>query len=396
MTEPVFRTFCHISEYNELGYANLHRLVAGSKPLVLWAPSSAMLRAHSSIPVDEFLVLLREGLVRVAGRERWLLDRRYRDLRAQRWAAAAWDDEIDGAIYRTYIEDLHVTDPGARRVIVADDEPGQSWAERTLASDPGQVDFWREVLDRPDVAEYVPGGTLEAIEREGMDPEAATLRILRDARNHGQAVRDTGAEVPFLLSRADTRFLEILSATRFAGAQRQDVAGLLRAASTDALAAQLLEVLRRLDESRDDHSVLPFIRRKGHDELIDWLVTFKTMVEGGSTIDQHALLRDLALRVRQSRRTGFSKSFDGSIAAAMTMIGAVGVTGSAVQLAQEQSLLNILGVAVEGALALTNSVRALGMVEGSYDGVQWPYLFTHGRQATRKTRAMLLDHLAAR
>lgn len=68
MTESVFRTFCHISEYNEFGYANLHRLVAGSKPLVLWAPSSAMFRAHSSVPVDDFLTLLSEGLVRIAGR----------------------------------------------------------------------------------------------------------------------------------------------------------------------------------------------------------------------------------------------------------------------------------------------------------------------------------------
>ena len=50
-------------------------------------------------------------------------------------------------------------------------------AERTLSADPGQVAFWQEVLSRPDVEDYVPGGTLEAIERERMDAETATLRI---------------------------------------------------------------------------------------------------------------------------------------------------------------------------------------------------------------------------
>lgn len=41
---PVLPTFCHVSELGALGYGNLHRMLAMSRPLNLWAPSSVLLR----------------------------------------------------------------------------------------------------------------------------------------------------------------------------------------------------------------------------------------------------------------------------------------------------------------------------------------------------------------
>jgi hypothetical protein len=41
--EETFRSFCHINEYGEKGYRHLHRMIAASSPLVLWAPSSVLL-----------------------------------------------------------------------------------------------------------------------------------------------------------------------------------------------------------------------------------------------------------------------------------------------------------------------------------------------------------------
>ena len=38
MTESgLFPTFCHIGEYDEAGYRMLHRMLAMSQPLILWA-----------------------------------------------------------------------------------------------------------------------------------------------------------------------------------------------------------------------------------------------------------------------------------------------------------------------------------------------------------------------
>jgi hypothetical protein len=394
MSEVGFRTFCHISDYKAAGYANLHRLIAGSKPLVLWAPSSVMFREHSSVPVKDFLHLLEQGHVRIVGREKWLLERGCREMRASEWAAAAWDDEFDGAIYRTYIRDLHV--PAAeKRVIIAEDEPGQVWAERTLSADPGQVDFWQRVLDRPDAEDFVPGGTLEAITRERMDAETATLRILRDARNHGQAVKDADAEVPFLLSRTDTRFLDILTDGRLGPAGAPTMLPPARPASTDTLAAQLLGVLERLDECRDHPSLPEFIAGGGHRELIEWLVTYKLMIENGSTIDGDALMRDLAQQIRQAGRGGFGKAFEGRHARLMTLVGAVAAAGATVQLAQERSVLNVLGVACEAMTLGGAAAGAYGFVAGSYDGPQWPYLFSNGTKPSRRSRKVMMDLFAA-
>lgn len=394
MSEAGFRAFCHISDYNAVGYANLHRLIAGSKPLVLWAPSSVMFREHSSVPVSDFLLLLEKRQVRIVGREQWLLDSRYRESRARKWAAAAWDDEIDGAIHRAYIQDLHLP-PAEKRVIIAEDESGQGWAERTLSADPGQVDFWQGVLGRPDVEDYVPGGTLEAITRERMDPETATLRILRDARNHGQAVNDADAEAPFLLSRTDTRFLDILTDGRFGPAGAPTALPAARSASMDALAEQLLGVLARLDEYRDHPSLPRFIGGDGHRELIEWFVTYKQMIQNGSTIDDNALMRDLAQKIRQAERGGFGKAFEGTFARLMTVVTAVGATGAAVQVGQDQNPLNIIGVACEAMALGGAAASAYGLVAGSYDGPQWPYLFSDGTKPNRQSRKAMLDIFAA-
>jgi len=394
MSEVAFRTFCHVSDYRAAGYASLHRLIAGSKPLVLWAPSSVMLRAHSSVPVDDFLHLLEHGHVRIIGREQWLLDRGYREMRARTWDTAAWDDEIDGAIHRAYIRDLHL--PAAeKRVIIAGDEPGQAWAEQALSADPGQVDFWQEVLARPDVEDYVPGGTLEAITREQMDAETATLRILRDARNHGQAVNDADAEVPFLLSRTDTRFLDILTDGRLGPGGVPATLPSSRSASTDGLAEQLLGVLARLDECRDQPSLPKFMAGNGHKELIEWLASYKSLIQNGSTIDDNALMRDLAHELRRARRGGPGKALEDRYARLMTVVGAVAAAGTTVQLVQEQSPLNILGVACEAIALGGTAARAYGFVAGSYDGPQWPYLFSNGTKPSRRSRTAMVDLFAA-
>jgi hypothetical protein len=260
------------------------------------------------------------------------------------------------------------------------------------------------VIDGADVEDRIPSGTLEAIRTEEMSPEAATIRILRDARNHGQAVQDSLAETPFLLSRSDTRFLGILTDVRFAargqqidgspavGASNQNQTAL----ATDALAAQLLEILRRLDECSNDHSLMPFIRRGGHGEMIAWLVRLKAQIEGGCIFDEQALLRDLVLQVTQAKHQGLRDMFSGGLGVAMTAVGAAGVANTITQAVQDaNNLLNILGVALEAMLAGHGTLKAMGYVEGSFGGPQWPYLYTAGSKANRVRKRQLIDNLSA-
>ena len=78
-TDAAFPTFCHISEYNEAGYRLLHRMLAMSQPLILWAPTSAGLEHEQCrIPPPKFIRYVEEGRIRVFGREPWLTSRVFR------------------------------------------------------------------------------------------------------------------------------------------------------------------------------------------------------------------------------------------------------------------------------------------------------------------------------
>jgi hypothetical protein len=45
--QPLFSTFCHISQYGDTGYRVLPRMIAMSRPS-LWSPSSVILNSGSS------------------------------------------------------------------------------------------------------------------------------------------------------------------------------------------------------------------------------------------------------------------------------------------------------------------------------------------------------------
>jgi hypothetical protein len=393
------RTFCHINDYDEQGYRNLHRLVAGSLPLVLWAPSSALFRSHGSIPVDYYLKLIEEGKIRIIGREEWLLDPAWRNS-PSRWEGAAWDKKIDDAIYRIYINDLHVTDNRQKRVIVAHKEPGKKWAEDAIEAEPELVTFWRGILESPDADDRVPPGTLQAIRKGRLDPLSATTRILRDASNHGQAVVDSLAETPFLLSHADREFLKILDDARYADRSRPDATDLIPQQrlrsddpTTDALTTQLLEILERLDDCRGEHSLRAFIQRGGQQELVNWLVEIKSEYAAGGVLNEGALARSLALKIRHSKRSGVRDLFDGFSATGLTAVGAGGLVNTAVQVIDDPSISNILGVAISALTLGTGALRMMGYVERSYNGPHWPYLYTYGKKANRDRRRKLIDNL---
>jgi hypothetical protein len=53
-----------------------------------------------------------------------------------------------------------------------------------------------------------------------------------------------------------------------------------------------------------------------------------------------------------------------------------------------------LGLTCEALLVGTGTLKAMGYVEGSFDGPQWPYLYTSGRKAAVGRRKQLLDHLS--
>lgn len=401
MMDTEFRTFCHINDYGEYGYRRLHRLVASSKPVLLWSPSSVLLRSRSSISARDYVRLIENGAIRIIGREDWLLDSHARNL--HRWEGASWDNYIDEAIRRIYIWDLYEPDFRKKRVIVTENEPGQEWAEAAIDGNSAQIDFWQDILKSEDVAGRIPPATLEAIREQGLDPEAAAIRILRDARNHGQAIQDARADTPFLLSPTDAQFLEILAKAH--SIHRSEDPTMSTAAAepepdrtldvTNMLAAQLMDILEQLDDCRGRRGLTQFFKH-GHEELVAWLIELKVYFSGHHPVTaENELLQALVFKLRQSKRDGLRTAlFDGAPALLLTGLGAASATNDIVQTMGDGSLQNLLGLAFDALLLGLGTLKTLGFVEGAYEAPHWPYLYTYGKKANRRRRRCLLDNLS--
>ncbi len=171
-----FRTFCHLSEYGEEGYAQLHRMLAASAPLVLWAPSTSLLQSRDCLvqPMG-FLHYVERGDIRVIGRERWLTSSRYRN--AHSWPGAAWNAEVDDKLAE-WAETDKVKPLSERKVVVAAEEGGPQAAEQRLQEDPNAEKETWSALVRADSAGHLPPGVLQSAERQN----AAGVRKVGPAR----------------------------------------------------------------------------------------------------------------------------------------------------------------------------------------------------------------------
>jgi len=275
-----FPTFCHIEEYGRSGYANLHRMIAVSQPLNLWSPTSALLGSRDSqVSPKEFLKYVESGYIRVFGREWWLTSQTERN--KFEYKGAAWNENFDGRLLRMLKED-DGKPPQERRVVIAQAENGRTRAERLVDENPHHIDYW----NNPANQKKIPAGTLEAARRTAKgDPEVFAKAVLRDAWNHGEASRDAGAEVRFLLTLKDRQFLDVLmrAATAPEGANQTDPAVAQATAKarravpltvSDRLSRQLLDLLSTLDDSAPGRgrpgSLRKFIGGKKRRALVAW------------------------------------------------------------------------------------------------------------------------------
>jgi len=142
----VLPTFCHISELGPLGYGNLHRMLAMSRPLNLWAPSSVLLRDPGcKVTPEDFIRYVRNGSIRIVARKKWLTESRKRDKHP--WTGARWDPYVDGEIRSILEEDEAQGQPRAqRRVVAAGPEQGWSRAQEYVENNPDAARDWEAVL----------------------------------------------------------------------------------------------------------------------------------------------------------------------------------------------------------------------------------------------------------
>jgi hypothetical protein len=416
--EISFPTFCHIGEYDEYGYQILHRMLAVSQPLILWAPTSPQLgSAQCRIPPSSFLRHVEEGRIRVFAREQWLASPKFRD--SHPFPGARWVEGFDGVLKKMCQEDAS-RPLGQRRVVAAPPEEGWQWAENYLADNPTQVSRWNRLAHGKAAASKIPVGTLQAAYKyAGDDSFRLAQAILRDAYNHGQAIRLSGAQAPFWLSPADRTFLRVLrdtadpetpSANRGRSKQPAAASGSLpehagslpEHAPVDEtgaeVASQLVSVLRLLDIGSPSlhrgKDLDEFLRGDGRREMVSWLSDTCTRLRA---TEARNLDRSIVNALRADLdNAGFSKPLREMIKQpAATAVGAVGLVTTVMGYAVDPGgALSIAGLFAAAFPVARELFRSLGYIPADYSGPQWPFLYAYGSPATKRNVARLLNVLS--
>jgi len=338
------------------------------------------------VPPKDFLRYLEQGHIKIVARHPWLTDRRFRDHHP--WEGARWDPAVDDRIRSIYENDMAEPDVAKRRVVAAPDARGYERAAEFLEEHPRSLGQWIRVIQGQAAADVVPAGTLQAARREAAtDPRRAVLLLLSTAYNHGQAMRDVDAQVPFLLQAQDPQFLNLI-ATMYADPDQalpRSAVRRERRAHTDLaeLTQRLVSTLERIET---DHTSLDkFVGTEGHRDLVAWVggicERVKSAEPGSVDLDvRTALLDELQSGAfHESRPVEFKRLLRSAEAPQTAAEISLAIAGML-----EHERLGILSLAVSGFAVAHVAARRMGLVPGDFTGAQWPFLYANGREATPK------------
>jgi len=388
----LFRTFCHISDYGESGYANLHRLIATSSPLVLWSPSSALLRSPGCrVTEKSFVKHVEASRIRVIGRREWLLDKRFRD--SHHWSGAVWNNAVDDAIRAVALND-ESEPPHRRRVTICPDERGLALATEYVERHPDVVDTLRAALTGPTASHDLPVGVVQHALRYD-NPRELAINVLRPAYNHVDAIDRSGARAPFLLAPKESRFHELMSSLQAppgAVVPRTDATVLAE------LTAQVVDLVEHMERLQGPRATLDsFVKGDGHALLTKWLAGVCAEVAGSrGDSAEGVVLRKLQEDFDRGRLRDDWSDLVGNTEG---IIGGAGLSSVLVEvITQQLGVFSAIGLAT-GAVQVGHSLlQKTGHLPVAYEGgSQWPFLYAFGKPASRRRHAKLgrlLDDLA--
>jgi len=196
----MLKTFWHVNEFGESGWSHFPVIAALSEKLTLWAPSGIMLKnafekGLCPFSPNELIELIEDGKIKVAGRANWIEGKSWRSkpVSGNEFYGRAWLPGFDDEILKIYASS------NSSEVLVLPDEEGNSWAD-TCAHTKNSKE-WR-IAKELFRSGLVPQGTRERIERVLCSGErhkviSAVKIIIRDSRNHRDALNQTGSHLPF-------------------------------------------------------------------------------------------------------------------------------------------------------------------------------------------------------
>ena len=199
------RLFSHINEFAREGFRALPVLLLTVEKTYLWSPHAHRIeKSGSFFSCDNLVSILQmsNSPLRVMGRKRWLQSEKSRREFAEESAQnegvdqwwATWSD-FDEAL-----SDLYRADRGKpfedRRVVGVEEERGWKWADEQFDTNAARVERARDLIR----AKSLPPGIKEKVERlhvhGGEITDRMIKQVLRDARNHDDALLESRADLP--------------------------------------------------------------------------------------------------------------------------------------------------------------------------------------------------------
>ena len=405
--ERIFPTFCHISDYDEVGFGLIPQMLESSYPLILWAPPGARVNDYYNqricpISPEKLIHFVEQGNVQIMGRENWLLDEQYRRKYAEDKSFAKWCYNFDGALKSIWRDQQSIPEH-ERSVHIASEEDGWRWASDLLEAEPERIDSLWERIEK----KQVPQVSLKRIREKGYgekDKYQAVLQVLRDARDHTKAIYDADVEMPFLLQEKEGKFFSYLERGGRSRPLHKDRAS--HAAVSSEFTQEVHRLLERLREGPEKVSSLDeFIGSEAHKDLAKWLRSTVHLAK----IDwsKQELRKFMSGQLKRDVEAGLPPERVWNIlgvgqAERGATVGGL-ITGIASlffsSLAFDPSTaLTLTGLAMNVVPIVSGISQRLGIIKPDYRGPQWPYLVRFSRTPRkwdfREVRAILDTYIA--
>lgn len=374
-------SFCHINEYREEGFINLHRMIYCSRPLVLWAPSGILLENYNKkeickVSIRDFIEFVEKGKIKVIARESFL-NRKHRN--EHPFEGYHWHNVLDDALLQIHKND-EIETLENRRVKIVEKEDGYKWADKILEKEPKEVNkIWKLINKKK-----IPLGSLDKALRK--DNKVESVReVLRDVRNHSRAFELSNTDVP-ILSKQDGNFFRLLEKGDFDDKkenikeEREE-----KVINISQLENCVMSLLKRLDEYSRAKSYKDFIyNENGHREFCEFLFAiYKNL----NTIDLdeisfhliNNILIEIEKGMKKKQEISFRESFGFSKdkLSALSGIGGLALTAAGM-IVDPFGTLNILGIIFVTIPISRGILMKLGCIPIPYEGIKWPFLYVFG------------------
>jgi hypothetical protein len=370
----VVKVFSHITEFGPAGMQNIPALTFLSEKVSLWSPSASFIEeanrtGHSDLTPRDMLELVDGGHIQIMGRHRWFFDKNLRNNYPSGYRFANWDNSFDNTLQLMAVQDRDEALEN-RRVLIADEEDGRSWAEEAIESS----------ADAHVAAVATAKAILSSGHTLGLDEKLAKAKtetdrvkiVLRDIRNHSKAFSD---------SRADQVVVMAQEAQSYAQAVSGDNRNRLGFAAEQEKLPELVDFLSKISKPRDLRELLRLLNDK---DIAIFRDEVTALMQSSAPVDVEVLAR---IQAGTPELTWSDTLWGRDLIQATTRLGptALGLLIAFLTIQFEPAaLIGLLIQGIQTAVPLGTKLGALPAPD--YVGPRFPFILGFGRGSPTYTQ----------